>query len=68
MGTIISRMKENQKLKKLKTKVQEQTEKGMSVLSRKKSSCLKGIRRDKRAEKIYEEIRQRDEEEFSIEV
>ena len=68
MGMIISRVRENQKLKQIKKKVEEKSEKGMSELSRKKSSCLKIMRRDKRAEKIYEEIRQRDEEEFSIEV
>ena len=68
MGTIISRMKENQKLQQMKTKIKEQTEKNISELSRKKASCFKIMRRDKRAEKIYEEIRQRDEEEFSIEV
>jgi len=64
MGGIISRLKENRHLKKMKIKVKEKIEKNGEELSRKKSSCFKMLKRDKRAEKIYEEIRQRDEEEF----
>ncbi len=52
----------------MKRKVKENIEKNTEELSRKKSSCFKMLRRDKRAEKIYEEIRQRDEEEFSFEI
>lgn len=49
-------------------KVKENIEKNGEELSRKKSSCLKMLRRDRRAEKIYAEIRQRDEEEFLYEI
>ncbi len=66
MGTVLSRIKENRHLKNMKIK--ENIEKGGEELSRKKSSCFKMLRRDIRAEKIYSEIRQRDEEEFLYEI
>lgn len=63
MGVIISRIKENQKINTIKEK------NTLKPYQQKNSkNCLKMLRRDKRAEKIYKEIRQKDYEDNSIEV
>ena len=70
MGAIISRIKENQKIrenqkiKKQKVNIRE----NYTVEQARSKNCLKMLRRDKRAEKIYEEIRQKDCDDNSIEV
>tara|TARA_B100000902_G_scaffold71801_1_gene77228 strand:- start:603 stop:815 length:213 start_codon:yes stop_codon:yes gene_type:complete len=70
MGAIISRIKENQKIrenqkiKKQKVNIRE----NYTVEQSRSKNCLKMLRRDKRAEKIYEEIRQREDDDNCIEV
>ena len=70
MGAVISRIKENQKIRetrKIKKQKVNTGEENIVKQSRSKN-CLKMLRRDKRAEKIYEEIRQREDDDNCIEV
>ena len=67
MGVIISRMKEIRENRKIK-KQERNTGEGNIVKQSRSKNCLKMLRRDKRAEKIYEEIRQSEYDDISIEV
>ena len=67
MGVIISRMKEIRENRKIK-KQERNTGEGNIVEQSRSINCLKMLRRDKRAEKIYEEIRQSEYDDISIEV
>jgi hypothetical protein len=71
MGAVISRIKENQKIRetrKIKKQKVNTGEENIVKQSRSKN-CLKNmLRRDKRAEEIYEEIRQSEYDGNSIEV
>ncbi len=67
MGVIISRMKEIRENRKIK-KQERNTGEGNIVEQSRSINCLKMLRRDKRAEKIYEEIRPSEYDDISIEV
>lgn len=67
MGVIISRMKEIRENRKIKRQ-ERNTGEGNIVEQSRSINCLKMLRRDKRAEKIYEEIRQSEYDDISIEV
>jgi hypothetical protein len=67
MGVIISRMKEIRENRKIK-KQERNTGEGNIVEQSRSINCLKMRRRDKRAEKIYEEIRPSEYDDISIEV
>ncbi len=69
MGVVISRIKENQKIRENQKKKQKvNIRESYTVEQSRSKNCLKMLRRDKRAEKIYEEIRQKDCDDYSIEV
>mgnify|MGYP004484978841 CR=1 FL=1 len=67
MGVIISRMKEIRENRKIKRQ-ERNTGEGNIVEQSRSINCLKMLRRDKRAEKIYEEIRPSEYDDISIEV
>ena len=67
MGVIISRMKEIRENRKIKRQ-ERNTGEGNMVEQSRSINCLKMLRRDKRAEKIYEEIRPSEYDDISIEV